>query len=572
LASLTYFEQGLPQKWLPGETLFSLCSRYHAVSGNHLASTTCLALFGHKTQGCAHDFPARLNHFMTVAGSNLGSIDQIVETRTLLPLYLRFTSSVIAERVRHAAAHNSAGRLKFQLGLLTSRFRANHLLKACPTCMTLDRRDHLTSYWHREHQLPGVWLCRLHGCRLMASNLKATGVSRFQWILPSPPQFAMLGDGLPHQSSFALAGMVAGLVSRRMAPLSPQRLRETYRAGLRDQRLLSPCGRRLKRQKAGERYAAFVAPLALLEQLDGLPSTEDAAAAEIGRLIGPVRSGIHPLRHLSLATWLFENVGAFLAQYEAVKGDSEDVEAEQAPVEVALVATGQDDRKSRLVELLSAGTSVSRAAREIGIDTTTGMVWAAAQGIPTQRRPKLLTSDIRSALICLLRRGVDKACAAEAGRVSVQTITTLLRTEVGLRTAWKQAQFANAQRRNRRRWQRFIRSNPHSGVKSARVAEPAVFAWLYRNDRDWLAAQTDAMARAVRNPPVRVDWDSRDLHLSDAVRHVALLLAGAEPGRRIRLFQIYQHLPELRAKLFKLDQIPLTRVALFDVLGKSGRV
>jgi hypothetical protein len=56
-------EPGLPHAWLPDETLFSLCSRYHRASGNQLPTTTCKALFGHKLQGAAHDFPARLNHF-----------------------------------------------------------------------------------------------------------------------------------------------------------------------------------------------------------------------------------------------------------------------------------------------------------------------------------------------------------------------------------------------------------------------------------------------------------------------------------------------------------------------------
>ena len=162
MTSLVPFQDGLPQAWLPDETLFSLCSRYHAASGNQRASTTCQALFGHKTQGCAHDFPARLSHFLEAAGLALGSVDDVVEARTVLPFYLRFAGPTLAERVIHAATQTSAGALKFQLGLLTSRFRANHPMKACRACMEEDRRDHATAYWHRAHQLPGVWVCLRH--------------------------------------------------------------------------------------------------------------------------------------------------------------------------------------------------------------------------------------------------------------------------------------------------------------------------------------------------------------------------------------------------------------------------
>lgn len=167
---LATIELGLPQSWLPDETLFSLCSRYHRASGQRLASTTCRLLFGHPNQGCAHDFPARLNHFLAVSGNTLGSVEHIVEHRTVLPLYLRFASTNQVNATLNAAALNSSGRLKFQLGLLTSRFRANHPLKACPYCMDEDMKAHSTPYWHREHQLPGVWVCLRHGRKLETSN------------------------------------------------------------------------------------------------------------------------------------------------------------------------------------------------------------------------------------------------------------------------------------------------------------------------------------------------------------------------------------------------------------------
>ena len=97
-------QQGLPQRWLPDETLFSLCSRYHAASGNVLPATTCRQLFGHPRQGCAHDFPARLDHFLSVTGGALGTVTSIVEDHTVLPLYLRFASEETIDAARCAAA------------------------------------------------------------------------------------------------------------------------------------------------------------------------------------------------------------------------------------------------------------------------------------------------------------------------------------------------------------------------------------------------------------------------------------------------------------------------------------
>ncbi len=508
---------------------------------------------------------------MQVAGPALGSVDDIVEDRSILPLYLRFSSDAAAATATQAVAFNSAGNLKFQLGMLTSRFRANHPLKACPACMEMDRRDHATAYWHREHQLPGVWVCRRHQQRLRASNLKATGVSRFQWLLPATSQFAAADEDSPiSPSALELANMVMDMVASRHASFDGPRLCLTYRTALGRHGFLKGLGaRRLDHKRSGPCYAAFVAPLAAFDQLDGLPTSEHAAAAELARLIGPIRSGTHPLRHLALMSWLFSDFGDFLENYKASTRNEPRAAPPDALSSVP-ARTSQDPRRSEFIALVSSGRSISGAAREVGIDTTTGMVWAAAQGISPPRRAKRIKDEIRGTLIRLLREGAEKAEVALAGAISIQSVTTLLRTEVGLHEAWKQAKFSAARLRNRDQWSRAINSNLLSGVKAARLLEPAVYAWLHRNDRDWLTEQTASMAKAVRTVAPRVDWDARDQDLAACVRQTALRLFEAAPERRPRLCHLYQELPELKAKVLSLDRLPLTRAAIFDVLDRTS--
>ena len=506
---------------------------------------------------------------MAMAGPGLGSIRDIVEERTVLPLYLRFASAELAEMVVSAASQNSSGRLKFQLGLLTSRFRANHPLKGCPACMTEDRHDHATAYWHREHQLPGVWVCQKHGCWLSASDLKATGVSRFHWLLPSPEHLGATAETSPPPTVQMLARMVAGVASRSEMRFSAQALRLTYRTALIERNLLIGTEQRLQHREAGERYAAFVAPLRLVTQLSGLPDSPKAAAAEVFRLIQPVRSGIHPLRHLTLAAYLFRDPEEFFEAYGRVSALEASLEGEHAPAKLTSAARRVHPDKARFLDLVIDGHSVSAAAREVGVDTTTGLAWAAVHGIAVSRRPKLLKDEIRRAVITLLRQGVDKVQVAQHAKVSIQTITTLLRTEIGLHSAWKQAQFSNAQRRHRHRWEGIVDANPLSGVKAARLAEPATYAWLYRNDRDWLIEKTGAMASAIRMTKPQVDWDARDRDLADLVRREAMRRVSEMPERKLRMCHLRQCIPELDARVSRLDQLPLTRSAIFEVLGRS---
>lgn len=121
---------GIPT-WLPDETLFSLCSRYHSLSGNQSASTTCQQLFGHAQFGTAHDFPSKVGEFATRTRGELGTAESIVLQRSLLPYYLPFRSEADQVDALDAMLGRGIGSLKFRLGILTSRFRANHPLKAC---------------------------------------------------------------------------------------------------------------------------------------------------------------------------------------------------------------------------------------------------------------------------------------------------------------------------------------------------------------------------------------------------------------------------------------------------------
>lgn len=195
--------------WLPDETLFSWASRYHRLSGNRLASHTCHELFGHGQQGTQHDFPTRLTHLVNVTEGVLGDARSIILQHTILPFFLHFVGQEKAESARLTLEGESLGGLKFQLGLVTSRFRANHPLKACPVCMLHDHGIHGTPYWHRDHQYPGVWICPSHGVPLRMSTTKSSGVGRFLWHLPHESQLSPAFTQTHEPSSREIDALIA---------------------------------------------------------------------------------------------------------------------------------------------------------------------------------------------------------------------------------------------------------------------------------------------------------------------------------------------------------------------------
>ncbi|HJW57941.1 MAG TPA: TnsD family Tn7-like transposition protein, partial [Burkholderiaceae bacterium] len=177
------------------------------------------------------------------------------------------------------------------------------------------------------------------------------------------------------------------------------------------------------------------------------------------------------------------------------------------------------------------------------------------------RRPKLLKVEIREQLLDDLKSGMDKAIAAEKYLISIQTITTLLRTEVGLHHLWSAARKERERHAARQKWQAATGEAGMLGTKVIRSIVPAAYAWLYRNDRVWLQAHLPEREKQAVNH-ASVSWDQRDSDLAQLVERAGLVLRSRNGGKRLHLWELSQHVPDLRAKLSALHRLPLTKRAI----------
>ncbi|MBK9236724.1 MAG: TniQ family protein [Rhodoferax sp.] len=350
--------------WLPGETLFSLVSRHHYFSGHVLSARTCRQFFGHERAGSQHDLPSRLAQFVARTAGCFGSVEQVSKQHTLLAYYATFVSPDETENAIAAMASNSVVHLKFRLGILTSRFRANHPLKACEVCMEEDRARFGWAYWHLDHQFPGVWTCHKHDRLLRESTLKATGVERFQWNLPAQDSFFnwRAETNRAVQSELGALTSLSRLVLDLVSPIDPRkletgRLHEVYRAELSRRGWLTEGGN-LRMPALAASYLDHVRCLRVVPELDALPSTPDDAVTQLGRLLRPPRSGTHPLRHLVLINWLFGSADVFWAAYDQALDPS------------AIAASGIPNR--RLVDQWRQGRTTPTARRSpVGAEDVT---------------------------------------------------------------------------------------------------------------------------------------------------------------------------------------------------------
>lgn len=551
-------------EWLPGESFFSLCSRHHRLWGNGLSSRTTEILFGKPRLGCQHDLPGGLGAFTDRTGGVFGSAEGLAVERTLLRFYRSFTHEDQVSDAAASMSSDSVAHLKFKLGLLTSRFRANHPLKACRGCMNEDIGRFGWVYWHLHHQYPGVWMCAQHSAPLMVSTIKSTGVLRFHWCLPS---LSELSDPLNDKSEAALlahsklSSLIDRLVATPHSPgwLSVESIGVPIKARLMDRGLLS-AGGSLKLKDAVPLFLSHCSHLRGIAELSSLPTTTDAATVQLGRILRPLRTGTHPLRLLVVIDWLFGGYEDFVAELDRSSGTQ--AAAVLDAVDANRLSRSVNPLTETVIRLMKAGESATQAARQVGVDVSTAMAWGAAHGLSVGRRPKAVRGIVRESLLRALESGEDKADVAHKHGIAVGTVTRLLHTEAGLHVAWKAARFSAAQSQARTAWTTLRTANPAMGVKLLRASDPASYAWLRRNDRAWLDQNLPARINSTGPRGSAVNWDSRDQTLATEVQRAALGLSELAEGKGIKLWEIYQQVPELKARLGALDRLPLTKAAL----------
>ncbi len=557
--------------WQEGETLYSLCARHHHIAGNSISAVTSRQLFG-SAQAAAHDFPHHLDQLVTRLGPTFGTVEEIASRRTILPFYLNGRSEQARRDALAAVTFGGCGSLKGSLGLLASRFGASHPLKACLHCRHEAVRSIEADIWRIEHQWPGVWTCWRCGSALHWTTERVHGGNRFAWLLPADCQFR---QGVSAQVSETDLEIIRSFTATILAyvqrgfgtGIDPDRFRRTYRQRLFAMNMMTSSGR-IDVAAFASHVVKSTQALARISVLAALPTSGRDVEIQFMRLVRNTFRPAHMLRHLTLIHALFGDWDGWLAAYRD-GSDTPRGDRQEAPDPDPEVFAG-DPRRQQFSLLVSHGNSVSRAAHMTGIAVATGIAWAAQSGVRVRRRPSQLTPTRRAAAVEALQSGATKAGAAMAAEVSLSTINMLLKSEPGLRRAWHAVSFVQAQNENRQAWESTANAlmTPHR--KQMRNLQPAVFAWLYRNDRAWLEAFNAHLAFAVRPVRSRIDWDRRDRDFAHAIEVARAALSIEHPRRAIRIADLCDRVPGLKARLSQLHHLPLTRKALVQRRRQAG--
>jgi hypothetical protein len=554
---------------LPDETLFSWCSRYHRLAANGQDRNTSIQLFGDARAGLAHDFPARIAVLVDRSRGALGTASEIMRRMTLLPFYLPFKSRALGGIAEAALLGDGITHLKYRLGLLTSGLGAAHPLKACRGCVARDLGRHGWAYWRRSHQLPGVWLCPQHQTGLTIYPIRTQQLFRCGWTLPVADEGASLNclEGLLLTSPEAKWLLKLGCLSTELMSYEAGRFADTARVANAIRGRLSALG--MTHASGRIRWPQIMPYLhELPPTLIKLPGLNHEANSrllqdQLQRLLSG-RPASHPLRNLVWITVWFKDLTDFQHEYDSPKehaqciedGKSSEVQAQLAPTNEytdLLASAGRGD------------ITMTAVARQIGVSYSTVAAWASKMQIAARRRPKKLIASRWDRAVAMLQEGAAKADVANACQSSVITVTRILRTVPGLQDRWHEVQHLRRRDSARQAWNAITKLRAYMGIAALRHLEPAAYAWLYRNDREWLRSSSDNVPRTAGSNHAYKRITNADFRMAAALKILAAQWVSLSNCRT--LDEISRSLPGIRKAIANPERWPSTISALSSALG-----
>lgn len=175
------------------ELFYSALARYHQRSGNKSSKETISDLFGKSSNTAISNFTGNLSVLCKRIGPNNYNPVNIIRNHTLLPYFQPFISQELDERLisQMTLGMNS---VSVTLGLAASTVKETKNFRFCNKCFVEETAMYGEAYWHRSHQLPGIIICHKHKEGLMESRIPYRNKTNRHNFIPLNEQAVIYGE------------------------------------------------------------------------------------------------------------------------------------------------------------------------------------------------------------------------------------------------------------------------------------------------------------------------------------------------------------------------------------------
>ena len=563
------------------EVLYSVLARYHVRSGNISYKATIRDLFGSTFVTAVMDLPSNIHNLVNNMPLNSRYTEEyLIKRHTLLPFYSAFLPPERAEQVFQSMKGENGGSIYSRTGIMASSIVLNQYFKFCPICAKEDKFQYGELYWHRVHQIPGVLVCLKHYVPLYNSLVLVRGYNKYQYKAASEencvkPDIDVIYAADVFEKLVRLAEDAQILLNSDFEKRNIEWYKEQYLAKMIEMGFATSNGKVHQKEFIKE-FVNYYGE----EFLEIVQSRVDVDNDSnwLMDMLRKKNKTAHPIRHLLLSRFLGISLPDLFYKKMEYKpfGDGPwpclNAAADHylKPVVFDLKVSHSTDSKCPVGTFSCAcgfvytrsGPDESEDARyRFGRIKKFGQVWE-------EKLKELLDRKLSLRETARLL-GVDPITVKKYAK------------KLGLTTYWGKRSEADVVYDNekssyssknlddkdyyRKRWNELRKQYPEMGKTQLRQVDKALFAWLYRNDREWLN-QNSPDKKVSNTVKSRVDWNQRDNEILSQIKGVVdKMLNSDEKPERITISLIGSKL-SIRGLLEKhLDKLPKTKAYLDSV-------
>lgn len=541
-----------------------MIARYHTHSGNLNFVDTIRDLYGKSQLKAIPDLASNLNAiYENLKVFNYLPQEELLEKHTMYLYYTNFTNSKIKEQTKQIILYESNKSKVYRiLGILGNKIKEHKFFRICNKCLEEDFQKYGENYWHLIHQLPSVFYCHKHPDEiLLDSKIWYRKGSRIEFKSAS-----LMGNGVQNSSELKLFEKNKGILKRitkESVKIATQRydwdlenIHEVYRVMLNTKGYLSAKGT-VNQTKLGRDLLEYY-----IEELLVYLNCE----LKIGdnncwlRLITSKHRGIfHSLKYILLLVFLNKTLDDIeklkcerylpfgTGKYPCLNPAVEHYK--QRVISSVAITTCTDTRKPVGTFSCDCGFVYSRRGPDIdkadkfkvGRIKSFGPVWQA-------KLMQLATSELSPYQIAQL---------LDCDYATVKKYMTNLKDK----SSNNNEPLMDLRIRKETEWLNLIEKYPDFTITQLREMNPALYAWHYRNNSDWLKENSPRMTEKV-TANNRVDWEKRDLEILHLVKKAIQKLYAVEKPVYVNKSRVAKEIGQLSLLEKRLDKLPKTKAYL----------
>ena len=464
----------------PDEILYSTLARYCIRSGNIKEIHNFEDLFGTRNCIAVMELSTQLDALIeNMPISTKYTAEYFIYKHTLFPYLAAFIPRDRAEKIIETMKNGEGAVSYMRIGLISNSINLNKYFRFCPECFKEDIERFGEPYWHRSHQVTGVFVCLKHKIPLYNSTELIRAGNRQRFISASCKNCIVEKEisysNYLMKKMLWMAGDVEILLNNQFGFKKTEWFRNQFRVKL-IEKGYARMNNYIHQKKLKQDFVDFYGHeyLALVQS----PVSVNSG----GWLPDMVRNNdrtTYSIRYLLLARFL----GIPVADLFNTKLGSNDEDENN-------IDAYQELWDQRLIELTQSGLSI----REIS---------------------DILKSSAKTIRKAIDRLGVEEFWKFNGGGKYLHSKFT--DTE----------EFRMKRERLREKWLELHAQYPDKSSSQIRKNNDGVYAWLKRYDSEWM----EENYRRIKTVVNTVDWDKRDAELLPQVKEVVKEMREGKPER-----------------------------------------